>query len=318
MANSPTVEQTTTPTTFRGSSTPHAMVKTGSTGYTFASNEVLAAAKTGDWENNATPSAKASIETAVAAGASSVCQTYFYIGNIEGQYTGDDVPLYDFVVMVETNLETGNQQLLFTIPADSIPARKAYVTEHLDESVSMTLDSDTESTVPLRLVYEVGPRESVTQLTNRIASGEEVTSAEIEEVLGSSATKNASGQYLLYTNAFEGSGASAVAETVMSAVAASTNSYYSFTQDTPLYTLAAELILLRVKPRMKTNSSRWSPHPSRDRRTTSVALTTKQTTSSLEPKFPLKPLRPSSRTRHRATPHSMTKASSNLPTGNIL
>lgn len=217
----------------------HAMVKTGSTGYTFASNEVLAAAKTGDWENNATPSAKASIETAVAAGASSVCQTYFYIGNIEGQYTGDDVPLYDFVVMVETNLETGNQQLLFTIPADSIPARKAYVTEHLDESVSMTLDSDTESTVPLRLVYEVGPRESVTQLTNRIASGEEVTSAEIEEVLGSSATKNASGQYLLYTNAFEGSGASAVAETVMSAVAASTNSYYSFTQDTPLYTLAA-------------------------------------------------------------------------------
>lgn len=217
----------------------HAMVKTGSAGYTFASNEVLAAAKTGDWKNNATPSAKASIEAAVAAGASSVCQTYFYIGNIESQYTGDDVPLYDFVVMVETNLETGNQQLLLTIPADSIPARKAYVTEHLDESASMTLDSDAESTVPLRLVYEVGPRESVTQLTNRIASGEEVTSAEIEEVLGSSATKNASGQYLLYTNAFEGNGTSAVAETVMSAVAASTNSYYSFTQDTPLYTLAA-------------------------------------------------------------------------------
>lgn len=217
----------------------HAMVKTGSAGYTFASNEVLAAAKTGDWENNATPSAKASIEAAVAAGASSVCQTYFYIGNIESQYTGDDVPLYDFVVMVETNLETGNQQLLLTIPADSIPARKAYVTEHLDGSATMTLDSDAESTVPLRLVYEVGPRESVTQLTNRIASGEEVTSAEIEEVLGSSATKNASGQYLLYTNAFEGNGTSAVAETVMSAVAASTNSYYSFTQDTPLYTLAA-------------------------------------------------------------------------------
>lgn len=218
----------------------HAMVKTGSTGYTFASNEVLTAAKTGDWENNATPSAKASIEAAVAAGASSVCQTYFYIGNIESQYTGDDVPLYDFVVMVETNLETGNQQLLLTIPADSIPARKAYVTEHLDGSATMTLDSDAESTVPLRLVYEVGPRESVTQLTNRIASGEEVASAEIEEILGSSAIKNASGQYLLYTNAFEGNGASAVAETVMSAVAASTNSYYSFTQDTPLYTLAAE------------------------------------------------------------------------------
>lgn len=217
----------------------HAMVKTGSTGYTFASNEVLAAAKTGDWENNATPSAKASIETAVAAGATAICQTYFYIGNIESQYTGDDVPLYDFVVMVETNLETGSQQLLLTIPADSIPARKAYVTEHLDGSASMTLDSDAESTVPLRLIYEVGPRESVTQLTNRIASGEEVTSAEIEEVLGSSATKNASGQYLLYTNAFEGNGASAVAETVMSAVAASTNSYYSFMQDTPLYTLAA-------------------------------------------------------------------------------
>ncbi len=217
----------------------HAMVKTGSAEYTFASNEVLAAAKTGNWKGEATASAKASIEAAVAAGATAVCQTYFYIGNIESQYTGDDIPLYDFVVMVETNLETGDQQLLLTIPADSIPARKAYVTEHLDGSASMTLDPDAESTVPLRLVYEVGPHESIAQLANRIVSGEEVTPAEIEEALGSSATRNASGQYLLHTNSFEGSGDSAVAETVMSAVAASTNSYYSFTQDTPLYTLEA-------------------------------------------------------------------------------
>lgn len=217
----------------------HAMIKTGSAGYTFASNEVIAAAESGNWRGSASDAAKADIEQALAAGATAVCQTYFYIGNIEGQYTGDDVPLYDFVVMVETSLETGDQQLLLTIPADSIPARKAYVTEHLDGSITMTLDPDAESTVPLRLVYEVGPRESVIGLADRIAAGAEVSDDEIEDVLGSETPRGASGQYLLYTNGFTGTGASASADTVMSAVAASTNSYYSFTHDTLLYTLKA-------------------------------------------------------------------------------
>lgn len=215
----------------------HAMVKTGSAGYTFASNEVIAAAESGNWRDSASDAARESIEQAVSAGATAVCQTYFYIGNIEDQYTGDDVPLYDFVVMVETDLETGHQQVLLTIPADSIPARKAYVTEHLDGSVTMTLDPDAESTVPLRLVYEVGPSEGAIKIAERMAAGEEVPSDEIENVLGSGIARGASGQYLLYTNGFSGAGPSATADTVMSAVTATTNSYYSFTRDTPLYTL---------------------------------------------------------------------------------
>lgn len=221
----------------------HNMIKTGNSGYTFASNEVITAAETGDWQNNSSDTTKADIEKAIASGATAVCQTYFYIGNIESQYTGDDVPLYDFVVMVETNLDTGNQQLLLTIPADSIPARKAYVTEHLDDSASMTLDADAETTLPLRLIYEVGPRENVNNLIDRLSSGEDISSDEIETALGSSIKQNASGQYLLYTNEFSGEGTSSTAETIMTAVAASTNSYYSFTQDTPLYTLKSGVSL---------------------------------------------------------------------------
>ena len=146
--------------------------------------------------------------------------------------------------MVETNLDTGNQQLLLTIPADSIPARKAYVTEHLDGNASMTLDADAETTLPLRLIYEVWTSvEILDDLIDRLSSGEDISSDEIETALGSSIKQNASGQYLLYTNEFSGEGTSSTAETMMTAVAASTNSYYSFTQDTPLYTLKSGVSL---------------------------------------------------------------------------
>ncbi|MDO4429339.1 MAG: hypothetical protein Q4B91_07585 [Atopobiaceae bacterium] len=58
-----------------------------------------------------------------AAGATAVCETYYYIGNLPNQYTGGDVTLYDFVVMVETSLTTGRQTLLLSVPVDAVPAR---------------------------------------------------------------------------------------------------------------------------------------------------------------------------------------------------
>ena len=210
--------------------------------YRFAKNAEVAAVETGKWQTSESvdASTRQRIEAARAAGAAAVCQTYFYIGNLENQYTGSDVPLYDFMVMVETSLDDGGQRVLFSIPPDSIPAREAFVTERADGGAQMELDEDALDTYPLRLVYEVGPRDDVAALADRLAAGEEVSAEELRTVLGDDAPTDASGNFALYVGAFHEDGAGAggiVAESTMNSLVNVANSYYTFTKDTPLYQL---------------------------------------------------------------------------------
>lgn len=215
----------------------HAMVPSDSQGYTFASKAELSAVESGHWREKADDDARTKIEAAQSAGATAVCQTYFYIGNLENQYTGADVPLYDFVVMVETNLKTGNQELLLSIPAQSIPALKCYITQRTDGSAAMELSDDAAQLSPIRLVFEVGPREDAAQIAQRVMAGEEVAPDEIKAALGDEAVDE-SGELRLYEAAFKGGGAEGITpESVMSTITASTNGYYSFLRDTPLFQL---------------------------------------------------------------------------------
>ena len=218
----------------------HGMVDSNGQGYTFANSEVIKTVESGNWEDGSGQTHE-TISAAQKAGATAVCQTYFYIGNLENQYTGADVPLYDFVVMVETSLETGEQTVLFTVPADSIPARKAYVTKHADGTATLELDEGDADLQPIRLVYEVAPRDNVAALLDRMAAGEEVTDDEMNTVFGNSINADANGSRLLYTNAFDAGGSNGESQTMpltaASAVVAPTNSYYLFAKDTPLFTL---------------------------------------------------------------------------------
>lgn len=218
----------------------HKMVDSDGQGYTFANSEVVKAVESGNWEDGPGQTHE-TITAAQKAGATAVCQTYFYIGNLENQYTGADVPLYDFVVMVETSLETGEQTVLFTVPADSIPARKAYVTKRGDGTATLELDEGDGDLQPLRLVYEVAPRDDVAALLDRMAAGEEVSDNEMNAVFGNSINADADGSRLLYTNAFDAGGSGGESQTMpltaASAVVAPTNSYYLFAKDTPLFTL---------------------------------------------------------------------------------
>lgn len=219
----------------------HKMVDSDGQGYTFANSEVVKAVESGNWEDGPGQTHE-TITAAQKAGATAVCQTYFYIGNLENQYTGADVPLYDFVVMVETSLETGKQTVLFTVPADSIPARKAYVTKRGDGTATLELDEGDGDLQPLRLVYEVAPRDDVAALLDRMAAGEEVPDNEMNAVFGNSINADADGNRLLYTNAFDAGGSGdesqAMPLTAASAVIAPTNSYYLFAKDTPLFALS--------------------------------------------------------------------------------
>ncbi|OUO89482.1 hypothetical protein B5F40_10835 [Gordonibacter sp. An230] len=218
----------------------HQLVAGEGNPYRFAGNAEVAAAKTGRWqtEQSVDAATRQRIEAARAAGATAVCQTYFYIGNLENQYTGSDVPLYDFMVMVETDLDDGGQRVLLSIPPDSIPAREAYVTERTDGTAEMTLEGDALDTYPLRLVYEVGPRGDVAKLADRLAAGEEVSVDELHAVLGDDAPTDAFGNFLLYAGAFQKGGAEGiVAESTMNSLANAANSYYTFTKDAPLFQL---------------------------------------------------------------------------------
>ena len=122
----------------------HRMVPSQGLPYTFATQAEVDAAADGDWQERAPEGVRASIEAARAAGATAVCETYFYIGDYRSQYSGGDVTLYDFVVMVETDLETGRQELLLSIPVEAVPALRADVSVRADGPATMRLDDALE------------------------------------------------------------------------------------------------------------------------------------------------------------------------------
>ncbi len=182
------------------------------------------------------------IEAARAAGATAVCETYLYIGNLPNFYTGGDVALYDFYIAVETDLSTGVQTVYASIPSDAVPAFRADVTLGADGSATMALD-DVEAVSPVRLVFEVAPREEVRDVLARVQDGDTLTKEELAEKLGSAGVENADGDLTVTALAYEGAdGAGATSQPLVATVLtgnAAPGSAYVMSTDAPLYTLAA-------------------------------------------------------------------------------
>lgn len=212
----------------------HEMVPLDGRPYAFATQAEVDAAADGSWQERAPEDVRSKIEAAQAAGATAVCETYFYIGNLPNQYSGGDVTLYDFVVMVETDLSSGRQTLLLSVPVEAVPARRVDVTVAADGSATMALDGG-QDVAPLRFAYEVEPTPDVEALLGRTDAGELVSDEELSAATGEQVIGGTDGKRLLFASGFDGAGADAQAGTVASAWAAQTNSYYAFSRDTPLY-----------------------------------------------------------------------------------
>ncbi|WP_297183730.1 hypothetical protein [uncultured Enorma sp.] len=182
------------------------------------------------------------IEAARKAGATAVCETYFYIGNLPNFYTGGDVALYDFYIAVETDLATGAQTVYASIPSDAVPAFRADVTLDADGSATMALD-DVEAVSPVRLVFEVAPREEVRDVLARVQAGGALTEDELTEMLGDAGVENADGDLAVAALAYGGAdGADAASQPLVTTALtgnAAPGSAYVVSSDTPLYTLAA-------------------------------------------------------------------------------
>lgn len=182
------------------------------------------------------------IEAAREAGATAVCETYLYIGNLPNFYTGGDVALYDFYIAVETDLSTGVQTVYASIPSDAVPAFRADVTLDADGSATMALD-DVEAVSPVRLVFEVAPREEVRDVLARVQAGGALTEDELTEMLGGAGVENADGDLAVAALAYGGAdGADAASQPLVTTALtgnAAPGSAYVVDSDTPLYTLAA-------------------------------------------------------------------------------
>lgn len=184
------------------------------------------------------------IEAARKAGATAVCETYFYIGNLPNFYTGGDVALYDFYIAVETDLATGAQTVYASIPSDAVPAFRADVTLGADGSATMALD-DVEAVSPVRLVFEVAPREEVRHVLARMQDGDALTEGELAEMLGGAGVENADGDLAVTALAYgsaNGADADATSQPLVATALtgnAAPGSAYVVGGDTPLYTLAA-------------------------------------------------------------------------------
>ncbi|WP_297037347.1 hypothetical protein, partial [uncultured Enorma sp.] len=171
-----------------------------------------------------------------------VCETYLYIGNLPNFYTGGDVALYDFYIAVETDLSTGVQTVYASIPSDAVPAFRADVTLDADGSATMALD-DVEAVSPVRLVFEVAPREEVRDVLARVQAGGALTEDELTEMLGGAGVENADGDLAVAALAYGGAdGADAASQPLVTTALtgnAAPGSAYVVGSDTPLYTLAA-------------------------------------------------------------------------------
>lgn len=216
----------------------HEMVPMGGEPFAFATQAEVDAVADGRWQERAPEDVRDRIEAAQDGGASAVCETYYYIGNLPNQYTGGDVTLYDFVVMVETNLATGRQTLLLSVPVDAVPARRMSVTVAGDGSATLALDGG-QGTLPLRLAYLVSPTPDTEALLERADAGEDVSDEELEAATGADVRRVPSGARAVFASDFSGTGADAQAGAVALAWAAQTNSYYAFSRDTPLFSRGA-------------------------------------------------------------------------------
>lgn len=183
----------------------------------------------------------AELEAAEDAGATSICETYFYIGNLPNFYTGGDIALYDFYICVTTSLVDGTQAVSVSIPSDAIPALRVDVTTHGGNNATAALD-DVDSLNPIRLVFEVAPRQNVKAVADEASAAVDAGTApartQVETELGSAAITGASGKLIVPVLAVNADGTTVQAQTVVEGTAAPAGSVYVVEEDTPLYTLS--------------------------------------------------------------------------------
>lgn len=163
------------------------------------------------------------VGTAVAEGADYVARSYFFYGTAGGTVEQEREYL-DFSVTVMRELEAPyTQTVVISAPASLLSMQRVLIYD-TDKSGEVTAYFD--EVIPTRVVYEVGLREDITA-----ESAESILSEEYK------AANKVDGGYVFYTNEWLRNPAEGEAKALTSATfnAESTNAYYVFDTNTPIY-----------------------------------------------------------------------------------
>ncbi len=140
---------------------------------------------------------EADVAAMVTAGAKYITKSYGFYGPTDEDSSIAGSNMMHVVVKVRTDIATGNQSVIFEVPASLIPMVTYKVeldTDSIETAEDITLTMDPED--PIRLVYEVGLRSDI----NELNIDEVYAELQANHVQGLHMHKNTDGTYAFYSN----------------------------------------------------------------------------------------------------------------------
>ena len=186
--------------------------------------------------------------TTIPDGADYVCRSYYYYGTAGGAVANPNNEYLHFVVRVQRSLKAPYQEtVVISAPASLLSMEKVLITEKTDAQGNKTYTASITEADPARVVYEVGLRSdingfNVEQILKQDAQAA-VNAYDYTAETAVSGTQTvysnydaAKGEYYFYTNDWNrGETGHHRAMTHATFDAAADNSFYTYTQDTPIY-----------------------------------------------------------------------------------
>ena len=184
-------------------------------------------------------------------GADYVCRSYYFYGTAGGTVTASGDYLH-FVVRVQRSLVAPYQEtIVISAPASMLSAEKVLITEKTNAQGTTTYTATITEADPARVVYEVGLRSDINAFNveqmladNTAYLGETTVNGGQTVYTNYDAAK---GEYYFYTNDWnrgESESSHHRAMTHATFDAASDNSFYTYTEDTPIYTKSGDTYTL--------------------------------------------------------------------------
>ncbi len=181
--------------------------------------------------------------TQAPEGADYICRSYYFYGTVGGTIQANSEFLH-FVVRVQRSLKAPYQEtVVVSAPASLLSMEKVLITEKTDNRGNKSYTASVTEADPARVVYEVGLRSDINAFNvEQILKQDPAYLNETAVNGGQTIHPNydaAKGEYYFYTNDWnrgESEGSHHRAMTHATFDAAADNSFYTYTNDTPIYT----------------------------------------------------------------------------------
>ena len=190
--------------------------------------------------------------TVIPDEADYVCRSFYFYGEAGGTAANPNHEYLHFVVRVQRSLKAPYQQtVVISAPASLLSTEKVMITEKTDAQGNTTYIATVTEADPARVVYEVGLRGDINAFNvDKILAEDTAYLGETAVSGGQTVNTNydaAKGEYYFYTNDWDRTQPEDSHHRAMTHAtfdAASDNSFYTYTEDTPIYTKSGDTYTL--------------------------------------------------------------------------